>query len=191
MVLLAWLLNRWGKQGRVAAGALAALSLAIAVYLPLHNQTMHWHYLDLPAGRTAILDPNRYEVYRWMAENTHPGQMYFGMGPLALPLSLQTPAPISAPIPYEYDRPEPIARSIAAIETNRIPLLLLKPYRYLAGTGGYTDEICARSRSTSISTIAPSKRFPPASKYGSEETRLSLIESHYARNPRDPRLQPR
>ncbi len=140
MVLLAWLLNRWGRQGRVAAGALAALSLAIAVYLPIRNQTMHWHYLDLPAGRTAILDPNRYEVYRWMAENTHPGQMYFGMGPLALPLWLQTPAPISAPVPYEYDRPEHIAASITAIETNRVPLLLLKPYRYLAGTWGYTDD---------------------------------------------------
>jgi hypothetical protein len=139
MILLAWLLNRWGRQGRVAAGALAALSLAIAVYLPLRNQTMRWHYLDLPAGRTAILDPNRYELYRWMAENTHPGQMYFGIGPLALPLWLQTPAPISAPVPYEYDRPEHIAASIAAIETNRVPLLLLKPYRYLAETWGYTD----------------------------------------------------
>jgi hypothetical protein len=140
MVLLAWLLNRWGRQGRVAAAALAALSLAIAVYLPVRNQTMHWHYLDLPAGRTAILDPDRYELYRWMAGNTHPGQMYFGVGPLALPLWLQTPAPISAPIPYEYDRPEHIAASIAAIETNRVPLLLLKPYRYLAGTWGYTDD---------------------------------------------------
>ncbi len=140
MILLAWLLNRWGRQGRVAAGALAALSLAIAIYLPIRNQTLHWHYLDLPAGRTAILDPNRYEVYRWMAENTHPGQMYFGVGPLALPLWLQTPAPISVPVPYEYDRPEHIAASIAAIETNRMPLLLLKPYRYLAGTWGYTDE---------------------------------------------------
>jgi hypothetical protein len=139
MILLAWLLNRWGRQGRVAAGAFAALSLAIAVYLPIRNQTLHWHYLNLPAGRTAILDPNRYEVYRWMAENTHPGQMYFGVGPLALPLWLQTPAPISAPVPYEYDRPEHIAASIAAIETNRMPLLLLKPYRYLAGTWGYTD----------------------------------------------------
>jgi hypothetical protein len=139
MILLAWLLHRWGRQGRAAAGALAALSLAIAIYLPIRNQTMHWHYLDLPAGRTAILDPNRYEVYRWMAENTHPGQMYFGMGPLALPLWLQTPAPIAAPVPYEYVRPEHIAASIAAIETNRVPLLLLKPYRYLAGTWGYTD----------------------------------------------------
>jgi len=139
MVLLAWLLNRCGKRGRIAAGALAAVSLGIAVYLPIRNQTMHWHYLDLPAGRTAILDPTRFEIYRWMAENTHPGQMYFGVSPLALPLWLQTPAPISAPIPYEYDRPEHIAASIAAIESNRIPLLLLRPYRYLAGTCGYTD----------------------------------------------------
>ena len=103
MVLLAWLLHRGERQERATAGVLAALSLAIAVYLPIRNQTMHWHYLDLPAGRTAILDPNRYEVYRWMAQNTHPGQMYFGMGPLALPLWLQTPAPISAPIPYAYE----------------------------------------------------------------------------------------
>jgi hypothetical protein len=139
MILLVWLLNQWGGQGRAATAALAALSLAIAVYLPIRNQTMHWHFLDLPAGRTAILDPNRYEVYRWMAQNTHPGQMYFGVGPLALPLSLQTPAPISSPVPYEYDRPEHIAASIAAIETSRIPLLLLKPYRNLAGTWGYTD----------------------------------------------------
>jgi hypothetical protein len=79
MILLAWLLNRGGGKGRVAAATLAALSVAIAVYLPIRNQTMHWHYLDLPA-------------------------------------------------------------SIAAIENNRIPLLLLKPYRNLAGTWGYTDQ---------------------------------------------------
>lgn len=140
MILLAWLLHRCDRPGRIAAGALAALSLAIAVYLPIRNQTMHWHYLDLPAGRTAILDPERYELYRWMAENTHPGQMYFGIGPMSLPLWLQIPAPIESPVPYEYDRPEHIAASIVAIEDNHIPLLLLRPYLYLAGTWGYTDE---------------------------------------------------
>jgi hypothetical protein len=139
MILLAWLLNRSHRAGRIAAATLAAISLAIAIYLPIRNQTMHWHYLSLPAGRTAILDPNRYELYRWMANNTHPGQRYFGIGPMSLPLQLQTPAPIESPVPYEYDRPEHIARSIAAIETNRIPLLLLRPYLYLAGTWGYTD----------------------------------------------------
>jgi hypothetical protein len=140
MILLAWLLNRWGKPGKTVAGVLAALSLAIAVYLPGRNQTMRWHYLDLPAGRTAILDPNRYELYRWMAENTHPGQMYFGITPIPFPLWLQTPAPISSPVPYAYDRPEHIAASIDAIEKNRIPLLLLRPYTYLAGTWGYKPE---------------------------------------------------
>jgi hypothetical protein len=140
MILLAWLLNRCHRPGRIAAATLATISLAIAIYLPIRNQTMHWHYLSLPAGRTAILDPNRYELYRWMANNTHPGQMYFGIGPMSLPLHLQIPAPIESPVPYEYDRPEHIAASIAAIETNRIPLLLLRPYLYLAGTWGYTDE---------------------------------------------------
>lgn len=140
MVLLAWLLNRWGRPGRIAAVALAAVSLAIAVYLPLRIQTMHWRYLDLPAGRAAIRDPNRYELYQWMAQHTHPGQMYFGIGPISLPLRLRTPAPIESPVPYEYDRPEHIAASIDAIERNRIPLLLLRPYLNLAGTWGYTDE---------------------------------------------------
>ena len=93
MILLVWLLNRGGGQGRAAAATLAALSLAIAVYLPIRNQTMHWHYLDLPAGRTAILDPNRYEVYRWMAANTHPGQMYFGVGPPRSSVMAANPGP--------------------------------------------------------------------------------------------------
>ncbi len=140
MVLLAWLLKRAGKPGRSVAVVLAAASFAIALYLPIRNQTRYWYYLDLPAGRTGIPDPNRYEIYRWMAENTHPGQMYFGITPISLPLWLQTPAPISAPVPYEYDRPEHIAASIAAIEENHIPLLLLRPYSYLAGTWGYTDK---------------------------------------------------
>ena len=140
MVLLAWLLNRWGRPGKIAAATLAALSLAIAIYLPVRTQTRHWKYLDLPAGRAAIGDPNRYELYQWMAEHTHPGQMYFGMEPISLPLRLRTPAPIESPVPYEFNRPEHIAASIEAMERNRIPLLLLKPYLNLAGTRGYTDD---------------------------------------------------
>ena len=66
--------------------------------------------------------------------------MYFGIGPISLPLRLRTPAPIQSPVPYEFDRPQLIAAAIDAIERNRIPLLLLKPYLNLTGTRGYTDE---------------------------------------------------
>jgi hypothetical protein len=139
-VIFAWLLSRWGRPGKMAAAVLAALAISIALYLPIRNQTMQSYYLDLPAGRAVVHERNRYELYQWMAENTHPGQMYFGITPMSLPLWLQTPAPISAPVPYEYDRPEHIAASIVAIEKNRIPLLLLRPYLYLEGTWGYEPD---------------------------------------------------
>src|SRR5207248_9675557 len=42
LILLAWLFARSGRQGRAGAGALAALSLGIAIYLPTRNQTMYW-----------------------------------------------------------------------------------------------------------------------------------------------------
>jgi hypothetical protein len=115
----------------------AVLSTAIALYLSVTPQRMSWHLLDLPAGRAAILDPGRYDLYRWTAAHTHPGQPYLGIAAISLPLHLATPAPIQSPGPWEYFRPEHIVRSIAALEADRIPLLILRPYTPLQGAPGY------------------------------------------------------
>jgi hypothetical protein len=128
IVLLAWLLSRVKGPILLAGQALALLSFAVAFYLPIQTQRKPWNYLTLPAGRTAIPDLGRYELYRWAAEHTHPGEMCFGVTPIYLPLKLHSPAPIDPPGPWSYYRPEQIAASIAALEENKVPLLILSAY---------------------------------------------------------------
>jgi hypothetical protein len=139
-ILLAWLLERGEGELRWIKRGAAALSVACALYLAVSTQRMHWSYLSLPAGRTAILEPGRYELYKWMKEHTHPGQTYLGIAPLSFPLRLECPGPIQSPGPWEYYRPEHIARSIVALEENRVPLLVLRSYTQFENTAGYEPE---------------------------------------------------
>lgn len=128
MVLLGWLVSRANRPILRAGQALALLSFAVAVYLPIQAQRKPWNYLTLPAGRTAIPDRGRYELYRWTAAHTHPGEVCFGVTPIYLPLRLHSPAPIDPPGPWNYYRPEQIAAMIAAVEENKIPVLILSAY---------------------------------------------------------------
>lgn len=140
MILLAWLLTRAGKRATIAGAAFAAASLAVAVAMVVRTQTRHWAYLDLPAGRVAITDSAVYEEYRWAAAHTRPGQIYFGMPTMYLPLHLQNPAPVQAPAPSEYARPEQIAAVINALETDRVPLMILRPSMYVPHLLGYPSD---------------------------------------------------
>jgi len=128
LILLAWLLKRVRGPILMAGQTLAAISLATAFYMAFQIQRKPWNYLSLPAGRTAIPDRGRYELYRWAAEHTHPGEVCFGIPYIYLPLHLHSPAPIDSPGPWSYYRPEQIAASIAAVEENRVPILILSAY---------------------------------------------------------------
>jgi hypothetical protein len=139
-ILLTWLLERGAGKLRWEKRAAVALSIACVLYSAASTQRMHWNFLSLPAGRTAIAEPGRYELYRWMKEHTHPGQAYLGIAPMSFPLRLECPAPIQSPGPWEYYRPEHIARSIVALESNRIPLLVLRTYKQFENTAGYEPE---------------------------------------------------
>jgi hypothetical protein len=139
-ILLAWLLARNFRTLKWVTTAASALSIACSIDLAVSTQRMPWNYLDLPAGRTAILGQGKYDLYLWMRDHTHPGDTYFGIAPLSFPLWLKCPAPIQAPGPWEYYRPEHITRSITAIETNRIPYLVLRSYEDYKNTPGYEAE---------------------------------------------------
>ena len=140
LILLAWLVSRRGKRLIVPVGALSAVSLAIASSMVIRTQARRWTYIDLPAGRVAIADPAVYEEYRWVAENTRPGQMYFGMPTMYVPLRLRNPAPIQAPAPSEYSRPEQIAATIDALEQNHVRMLILRPSMYTPHILGYPSD---------------------------------------------------
>ena len=137
MILLAWLLSRGGKKWITAAATLGALSLCVALAQIAAIQIRRPATLELPIGRVGIPESENYEMYRWMAEHTRPGQWYFGMPPLTLPLALRNPTPIEAPAPGEFSRPEQIAAAVNGLERTQTPLLVLKPVMYVPHLLGY------------------------------------------------------
>ena len=140
MILLAWLLSRGGRKWVVAASALGTVSLAVALAQIAAIQLRHSLALDLPVGHVGILEADHYEVYRWMVGHTRPGQWYFGMPPLTLPLGLRNPTPIEAPAPGEFSRPEQIAAVVDGLERTKTPLLVLEPVMYVPHLLGYNAD---------------------------------------------------
>jgi hypothetical protein len=137
MILLTWLLWRGGKPWFNVVRALGAMSVAVALAQIVAMHVHHEYILDLPAGRAVIPKQGNAEVYRWMAEHTHPGQWFFGLPPMTLPLGLRNPTPIESPAPGEYCRPEQIHAVIEGLERTRPPLLLLRPSMYVPHLLGY------------------------------------------------------
>jgi hypothetical protein len=126
-ILLSWELRRLTRALRLIPIVVATLAAVCAVDLAVATQRGKWYRIALPAGQAAIREPAKYELYLWMKDHTRPGEAYFGISTVSLPLWLRCPAPIHAPGPWEYYRPEHIERSIAALESQRVPLLVLRP----------------------------------------------------------------
>jgi hypothetical protein len=140
MILLAWLLSRGGKKWTVAATALGVVSFGVALAQIAAIQLRQHLTLDLPVGHVGIPEAANYEVYRWMADHTQPGQWYFGMPPMTLPLGLRNPTPIEDPAPAEFSRPEQIAAAVEGLERTKTPLLVLLPAMYVPHLLGYSAD---------------------------------------------------
>lgn len=130
MILLAWLLNRPGKTASRLKAMLGGLAVAIAIAGSVYYQTRWRAYLDLPAGRTAFLDPVEYDEYRWMLGHTHPGQYFFGMPPMYVPLHLLNPTAVEGFDTSEYTRPEWVVAGVQALRTHQVPLIMLRTSGY-------------------------------------------------------------
>ena len=130
MVLLAWLVNRSGKTAGLLKAILGGLGVAVAIAASVYNQTRWRAYLDLPAGRTALLNPVEYDEYRWMLAHTHPGQYFFGMPPMYVPLHLLNPTAVEGFDPSEYTRPEWVVAGVRALRAHLVPLIILRTSDY-------------------------------------------------------------
>ena len=121
--------------------ALGALSTAVACAQIAAIQLRREEIVDLPVGRAAIPPAGRYgEIFRWMAENTKPGQWYFGLPPVALPLELRNPTPLESVGSGEYCRPEQVTAVVESLEKNTVPIMILQPPMYSPVTEAHTAD---------------------------------------------------
>lgn len=145
LVLLAWLLRHPGKVYAGLRTLLGCAAFTLAVAVPAHLQLRAHPTLDLPGGRTVILDPVIYDEYRWLRGETHPGEYFFGMAPMYSGLHLRNPAAIESVHDSEYTRPEQVAALIDALEGHHVQILVVtpmySPYRAASSPHDHLDPL--------------------------------------------------
>ncbi len=126
IILFVWWFSAAGKAGSRALTALYAVTLLLMIGLPIATQIRPRNVLDLSSGRTAILDPQRFERYQWVAAHTHPGDYFFGgfYPDFYFLLGLNNPATVPFVTPDDYTRPEDVADVIAGLEAHRVQFVV-------------------------------------------------------------------
>ena len=106
--------------GRCVA-TLATLAVQITIV-----QTKWHRRLDARVGDIDLLDPDRYEKFRWVSQQTHAGEFLFQASDCDLyyPLDLRNPAQVPFLTSSEYTRPEQVEEVIGALEKHQVRLVL-------------------------------------------------------------------
>lgn len=115
-VLLIWLCQQGAKRGKLVQHILWGLSLFFFVLGPLRMQLLHRYVLNLPTGRTAVLAPDQYELFRWLGQNTRPGEAFFGYLPAAFALDLRNPTPLDNVLPFQTTTAEQEATVVQSLQ---------------------------------------------------------------------------
>lgn len=112
ILISVWMVGRW-KAARVLLWGAAAF---FAILLPAYRQHQLHAIVQLPVGKTAFVDPLKYQEFRWFAQQTHPSELFFNDANLGFYLRLENPAPVDFVNMDDSTRPEWVAASIHALE---------------------------------------------------------------------------
>ena len=126
LILFVWLLTPRKKLEHALVGLLWMLAVLMAAVDIQHVQRHVSGYLDLPSGRTAFLQPNDYELFKWLSEHTRPGEFFLeaNWANTYVALGLRDPAPVPFFIQSDYTRPEQVRATITALERRRVRFVL-------------------------------------------------------------------
>lgn len=109
VVLLVWYLSGPFPFARWIRAALWTMGVILVVFLPIKRQLQPRVYLDLPTGRVGFVNPHEYAKLQWLAQQTHPGEAFFGDPLIAFCLGLKSPGPMDLITPTDETRPEQVA----------------------------------------------------------------------------------
>ena len=127
ILICAWLLSGRGSIRTSLRHSLVATALFFALLLPVYRQAQHYRILDLPIGRTAFSDGEEFREFQWLAERTHPSDLFFNNSGLALYLSLSNPTAVEFVNNDEFTRPEQVTAVIRALQQNPPRFVALDP----------------------------------------------------------------
>jgi hypothetical protein len=125
---LACALQTRHRLNRLAIAALWFVTIFSAVRQTKLNHNMYSSITALPAGKIALRQEDVEEL-QFLAEHTHPGEMFFQ----AFGVDLYLPLGLSSPVYMDYlrvsalTRPEFLLNAIQALDTNNVRYISLRP----------------------------------------------------------------
>lgn len=130
LVLLAWLVKQMPYSQRIAAVCLFLCS-ALGMSYIVQRQTLDKYYLDMPAGRAAFLSDHVFERYKWIRENTLPGDLFYeGHHPsFYFPFHLINPTPMYLIRDSEYTPRFQVESVLTGLQKNP-PKLIAWPRKW-------------------------------------------------------------
>lgn len=130
IILLVWLLKRTPYFQHLAAACLILLTLIGASYV-IQRQTIAKSYLDMPAGESAFLSDQIYDRYRWIGENTKPGDVFYEahQPSFYFPFHLVNPTPMYVIRDSGYTPIFQVEAVVKALQKNP-PELILWPRKW-------------------------------------------------------------
>ena len=121
LILLVWLMESAGRFSRAIRRAIWGAALASALLTPLSSQFLYSpHYVDLPAGRTALFDLDRADMLEWLLHRTRPGDYFLGISALNFYLRLRDISGVPFLTTTDFTRPEQVRRIIEALERHQV-----------------------------------------------------------------------
>ena len=127
ILIFTWLLSQPDPAPRVARNLICVFAIIMGLAQSFRNQT-HWHAtLDLPIGRTAFTDVLSFRQFQWLAQRTHPNDLFFNDSALCLYLSLRNPTPTEFINYDDYTRPDQVSAVIQALQRHPAKFIILIP----------------------------------------------------------------
>ena len=125
LILVAWLVYRLGPIRARVGGLLALIAAMVATGGVVRTQRRWSATLDLPVGKAAFTDKERYDEFSYAKARMCCGRYAFGLPPLLFALNLRNPAPIDGFVPFDYTRPEQVIATVDALERYKVRFLML------------------------------------------------------------------
>jgi hypothetical protein len=161
LIVFVWLIKSSPKLPRAVTHFIAAYALVFLVAQSVIVQTSWRGYLQSPTGRVALLDPDRFEKYRWILNRTHPKDFYFQADDCDqyFLLDLRNPAEVSFVTDSSYTRPEQVQNVIEMLEKYQVRFVMWSVWLDVPRTRGADGSSVTPLRSYLRAHYHPVKEF--------------------------------
>jgi hypothetical protein len=119
-------------------------------------------YLPTPTGTAALLDPERFEKYRWILNRTHPKDFYFQADDCDqyFLLDLRDPTEVSFVTESSYTRPDQVQNVISMLEKYQVRYVMWSAWLDVPRTRGADGQALAALRTYLRAHYHPVREFP-------------------------------